>query len=224
MKRFKVISLDMFQTLVNVQSRTSHVWRPILQQGYSEELAAELGALLLGHYYLVYDRVRESGEFNTTREIYKESFNKVFLLHSLDYDTQDAVDILFAEHRLAELYAETEHFLELITQEYPVCIVSDTDALMLPDFYKKYPIQLFTSEVYKSYKNDNHNTMFNDVIVHYGVEPGQIIHIGDSVADVLGAKKAGITACWINRNQETCSSEVAPDYIVTTLDEFYELL
>ncbi|ULO05562.1 hypothetical protein H1230_21110 [Paenibacillus sp. 19GGS1-52] len=164
MKRFKVISLDMFQTLVNVQSRTSYVWKPILQQGYSDALAAELGALLLGQYYLVYDRARELGEFYTTREIYQESFNTVFLLHSLDFDSLDAVDILFAEHRQAELYAETEHFLGRL-------FISETPLRMC-----------------------------------------------------FGAKKAGITACWLNRNQETWSSEVRPDYIVTTLDEFYELL
>jgi putative hydrolase of the HAD superfamily len=95
---------------------------------------------------------------------------------------------------------------------------------MLPEFYRNYPVTLFTSEIYKSYKNDSHNRMFGEVIAHYGVEPGQIIHVGDTASDVLGAARAGIRACWINRDEAEWQQEVKPDYTVKTLDELYSLL
>lgn len=224
MKPYKVISLDMFQTLVDIQGRTGNVWKPILQERYSEERAAELGGLLLSYYYKAATTIRDSGVYWTSKEIYSDSFQKVFQQEAMEYDYLQAVDVLFAEHCLSELYEETEHFLQRITGEYQVCIVSDTDVEMLPDFYKSYPIRLFTSEEYLSYKNDSHNRMFGEVIAHYGVEPGQIIHIGDSVSDVLGAVRAGIKACWLNRNQEVWNHEVKPDYTVENLDEFYDLL
>ncbi|MNN28470.1 (S)-2-haloacid dehalogenase [compost metagenome] len=94
---------------------------------------------------------------------------------------------------------------------------------MLPEFYKSYPITLFTSEEYKSYKNDSRNRMFEEVIAHYGVEPEEIIHIGDSASDVLGAARAGIRSCWINRTGEVWKPETAPDYTVKNLNEFWEL-
>lgn len=118
----------------------------------------------------------------------------------MDYDCEQAVDNLFAEHRLSEMYDDTEAFLQRICRNYQVCIVSDTDDLMLPEFYRNYPILLFTSETYQSYKNDTHNRMFTEVIAHYDVEPEQIIHIGDSASDILGAARAGIKSCWLNRN------------------------
>lgn len=224
MQPFSVISLDMFQTLVDIQGRRTEVWKPILQQVYSEERALELGSLLLSHYFAAATEVREAGGFISSKEIFSGGFKKVFLQHGMNYDSLQAVDILFAEHRRSAMYPETGAFLERICREYQVCIVSDTDALMLPDFYTAYPISLFTSEAYQSYKNDSHNRMFTEVIAHFGVEPERIIHIGDSVSDVLGAARAGIKSCWINRDQRTWQHEIKPDYTVETLDEFYELL
>lgn len=224
MQPFKVISLDMFQTLADIQGRRNEVWRPILQQEFSEERALELGGLLLSQYFAAAAETRETGGFLSSREIYSRGFHSVFLQHGIDYDCGQAVENLFTQHRLSDLYADTEAFLQRICSDYQVCIVSDTDVLMLPEFYKRYPITLFTSEAYQSYKNDSHNRMFAGVTAHYGVEPGQIIHIGDSVSDVLGAARAGIRSCWINRDQHTWNHEVKPDFSVESLDEFYELL
>ena len=39
MKQFEVISLDMFQTLVNVASRTEQIWKPVLQSDYTNQIA-----------------------------------------------------------------------------------------------------------------------------------------------------------------------------------------
>lgn len=46
MRSFEVISLDMFQTLVNIDSRRDQVWQSILRDNYTEELAEEYSGLL----------------------------------------------------------------------------------------------------------------------------------------------------------------------------------
>ncbi|WP_310832747.1 HAD family hydrolase [Paenibacillus pedocola] len=224
MGRYKVISLDMFQTLANIQDRRAYVWKPILQQDYSEERALALGSMLLSSYHMLASEIRNNGDFWTSKEIYSRSFQLVFKQYGVDFDFLQAVEILFEQHRLSTLYEDTERFLQRICAKYQVCIVSDTDELMLPNFYQNYPVTLFTSEMHKSYKNDSRNIMFQEVITHYGVEPGQIIHVGDTASDVLGAARAGITACWINRDKADWQHAVKPDYTVTTLDELYELL
>lgn len=95
---------------------------------------------------------------------------------------------------------------------------------MLPKFYEQYGILLFASEVYKSYKNDKSNQMFKEVIAHYQVTPDRIIHIGDTTSDVLGAKREGITACWVNRNNEPWTEAVKPDYTISNLNELKVIL
>ncbi|KWX78624.1 putative hydrolase of the HAD superfamily [Paenibacillus jilunlii] len=225
MNPYRVISLDMFQTLVNIEGRRNRIWKAILQQDFSEARALELGQALLNHYFAKAAAIRDAGSFCTSQEIYRSGFEKVFQEHRLNFDCHEAVDILFAEHRLSDLYADTGPFLQKISEAYQVCIVSDTDTLMLPDFYKEYPIKLFTSEDYGSYKNDGLNRMFAEVIAYYGVQPGEILHIGDSASDVLGAARAGIRSCWINRTGSAWKyAGQPPDYTVGNLEEIYAIL
>lgn len=92
MQSFKVISLDMFQTLVNIESRRAEVWRPILQQKFSEARALQLGKQLLSRYYAAACEAREAGTFISSREIYYRGFQSVFQESGLDCDCEQAVD------------------------------------------------------------------------------------------------------------------------------------
>ena len=78
---------------------------------------------------------------------------------------------------------------------------------------------IFTSEGLETYKTGSEGKFFSAVIEHYDIEPGRIIHIGDSLSDVLGANEAGIVTCWLNRNGIKWRHDVKPDYEVTSLSE-----
>lgn len=224
MAAIKVISLDMFQTLVDVQGRTFEVWRPILGADYSEARTLELGPRLLAQYHAQAGIARDAGIFRSSRELFTRGFAKLLPEEGIPFEPAEAVDLLFGEHRRSALYEETDRFLQRVTADYEVCIVSDTDADMLPDFHIGYPLRLFTSERFESYKNDSRNSMFAGLAGEYGVRPEQIIHIGDSAADVLGAARAGLRTCWINRSGEPWRHEAQPDYTVRHLEELYPIL
>jgi FMN hydrolase / 5-amino-6-(5-phospho-D-ribitylamino)uracil phosphatase len=225
MRRFDVVSLDMFQTLVNVESCTNEVWRPILQDSFTEEVAAAYAAELLEHFFEYWGSCREAGEFSLMRRVYQNSFEKQLDMRKLKYDSEEAVTLLFRGHKNCSMYEETPGFLERLTKEYPVVIISDADDDMVPEFYRDYSITLFTSEFYKSYKNDTANAMFQELLRTSGASPGRIIHVGDSASDVLGARRAGIAACWLNRNGQAWPVEgVEPDYMICRLDDLFEIL
>lgn len=224
MAPIQVISLDMFQTLVNVDSRNEQVWKPILGPHYTYHLAEQYSSDLLEHFFVKWVEAKQSGVFCLMSEVYEQSFLELFSRIPLSYDAKEAVRILFQEHALAHFYEETVGFLERISQSYKVCIISDADDAMISGFYEQYGVKLFTSEQHRSYKNDGSNTMFKELLRHYGVGPDQVVHIGDSVSDVFGASREGIRSCWLNRNNRTWQHEVKPDYVITRLDELEELL
>lgn len=224
MTTVQVISLDMFQTLVNLDNRFLSVWSRILKDQYNASEARVLQAKLIEQYYVIAKRMRENHQFVLTRDIYKECFDELLPSLGIPYDCAEAVDILVQEHRQAELYEETLDFLDFIHKNYQVCIVSDTDEDMLPRFFEDYQIPLFSSEKYRSYKNDHDNSMFQKVIKYYDIEPARILHIGDTVSDVVGAQRAGIQACWINRQNEPWKLEAPPDYTIRNLNEIRDLL
>lgn len=225
MGRFDVISLDMFQTLVNVESRTNEVWRPILREGFSEAAAAHCAGELLEHFFRNWRASTEAGEFQLMKKVYQSSFEDHFRLRKLDYDSEAAVGLLFRGHRDSAFYEETAEFLQQITRAYRVYIVSDADDAMIPSFCREYPLTLYTSECFKSYKNDRQNAMFRQLLENSGVPPERVIHIGDSPSDVLGAARVGIAACWLNRNGRVWPHEdKKPDYEIRRLDEAYAIL
>ncbi|RCX21431.1 putative hydrolase of the HAD superfamily [Fontibacillus phaseoli] len=224
MRSFEVVSLDLFQTLVNIDTRRSHIWQPILLNTYTDQLADEYAGLLLEGFFKHKEQFSKHEAFTLTAKVYEHSFADVFSAKEISYDCVKANRHLFRQHALSEFYEDTEAFLSRITKKYEVCIVSDADDAMVPPFYKDYGIRLLTSEQYSSYKNDEQNVMFKQLINYYQVAPGRIIHIGDSSSDVLGAKREGITACWLNRNKITWSHEVRPDLIVESLEELDGIL
>lgn len=222
--RFEVISLDMFQTLVNVNSRMEEIWRPILGEAFHPEMAREHALIMRGHFSEEWRRLRDGAEFVLLREIYSRSFELLFREKGIAACHREAADILLREHRQALFYEETADFLCGISGRYKLCITSDADDVMIPGFYQRYGAQLFTSEQCQSYKNDSGNRIFKEVLRHYRVPPERILHIGDSHADILGARREGMAACWINRSGLSWEGSPAPDYTVHSLRELTALL
>ncbi len=61
--------------------------------------------------------------------------------------------------------------------------------------------------------------IFHAACARLGVEPAQTLHVGDDVElDVVGAARAGLRTCWINREQRTWPhADLHPDLEFTTL-------
>jgi HAD superfamily hydrolase (TIGR01549 family) len=227
MSDFAVVSIDLFQTLVDVTSRRHKVWQEFLQERYSEQLTDEYWALgsklLVDHFHRL---TSQSKSFLTLKSIFEVVFAELFPAIGLDFNPRKAALVLAAQHRLALPYEDTRGFLDAVGDEYPICLVTDTDDDMLPStllgLYKFDSV--FTSERMHSYKNDPECRLFSAVVKHYEVAPEKILHIGDSSADVLGAYCIGIKTCWLNRNSRSWQHNVQPDYIVESLSEIVPIL
>lgn len=227
MSDFAVVSIDLFQTLVDVTSRRHEVWQELLQERYSEQLADEYWALgsasLVDHFHRL---TSQSTSFLTLKSIFEVVFAELSSTIGLDFNPRKAALVLAAQHRLALLHKDTRGFLDAVGDEYPICLVTDTDDDMLPPtlpgLYKFDCI--FTSEQMRSYKNDPECRLFSAVVRHYEVAPKKILHIGDSSADVLGAYRVGIKTCWLNRDGRSWQHNVQPDYTVKSLSEIVPIL
>lgn len=68
--------------------------------------------------------------------------------------------------------------------------------------------------------------IFAHTLSSLGIAPDRALHIGDSLHyDVAGAREAGLTAVWLNRNGlERGTTATEPDHEVADLDAFVSLL
>ena len=226
MNPFSIISIDMFQTLVDVGSMRFHFWQQVLGEKYSKELVDLYGGqwrhLFPDHFK---QAIENSGGFVNVRTIFEGYWELLFNKFEIEFDPVEARRVHFKIHRLAPAYDDAEKFVEAMKPRYPVCLVSDSDVDMIQPHLDRFSFDsIFISEQLEAYKGDPENRMFAAVIDHYGVSPDRIIHIGDMHTDVLGAKQAGIAACWLNRENLQWQHEVKPDYEVSSLLDVPEIL
>lgn len=226
MPEYEVLSVDMFQTLVNVNSRITNIWKRILGEDYSLDLAIKYASLLNELVYKRFHRdVNQSKKFLNLKSIFKKYFSEVFLKINLDFSPEVAADIFASEHNLAVPYSDTKVFFEIIEGILPICLVSDSDIDMISSHIEEFKFdKVFISESVKAYKNQHDGNIFKKVIEHYDVKPDKILHIGDASSDIIGANRVGIKTCWINRNKDEWKHEIKPTYIIYSLEDVVQIL
>jgi HAD superfamily hydrolase (TIGR01493 family) len=76
----------------------------------------------------------------------------------------------------------------------------------------------------QAYKPDP--LVFRRALQQLGLQPQEVLHVGDSdIDDVGGAKAAGLRVAWLNRNGRPRRPEVpAPDYEIRDLTELLPFL
>jgi 2-haloalkanoic acid dehalogenase type II len=218
MSDFKVVSVDMFGTLVDVNSIAPLVWRQFLKDRYTIELAKQYWDRANVLLFQIYDRVIQEQRYVPPKVIFKQCYSELFREIGLDFDPEKAALILAHNHSFSEPFSDAAPFLNAVGKNFPICVSSDTDEDMLGQLKHLYPFDtVFTSESLETYKTGANGRFFSAVIDYYDKEPERIIHIGDSLSDIIGAKEAGIVTCWLNRKNKTWSHDIKPDYEVKSL-------
>lgn len=225
MPQFRVVSVDMFQTLVDIRSRVPAIWSRILGDAYTPDLAGRYAAMLLGLAVPRFSAPDDGRGFRTARSVFADCFAELFAAAGLNCDSAAAARVFVEEHGRAAKYDDTDAFLSAVSAEYPVCLTSDADVDMVAPHLARFRFdRVFISERLQSYKGEPDCRMFASLLDHYRVRPEQVIHIGDSYADVFGAGQYGITTCWLNRTGQAWEHEVRPDFTVASLRELPALL
>ena len=170
-------------------------------------------------------------EFRTYREEWTEHFALCFEELGLDGDAPAA------HERLRELLAEGRAFpdarrvVEQLSRRLPTALLSNADDDFLQPCLSRnglvFPV-VVSSESARAYKP--HIAIFQHLADQMGLPLESILYVGDSkLADVTGARHAGMMAAWIRRgrnNQGSVSGRtlLEPDYEIETLDDLLEVL
>jgi HAD superfamily hydrolase (TIGR01509 family) len=224
--KYDLICIDMFQTLVDVNTRVPFIWQRILKDRYSVELTERCVKLVSRKVHSgFHEGVNKTKEFNNLKTMFAPWFEEISIETELGFNSVSATEIFLNEHGNASLYDDTLQFFELIDGQIPICLVTDADNVMVEPLLKKFKFDsVFISESIGSYKNDPESRIFLKVMEKYQIKPERILHIGDSSSDINGANKVGIKSCWINRNGLEWRYDGKPDYTIESLVEVLDLI
>ncbi len=226
MRRPKVVSVDMFGTLADLGGIKRAAWQSFLGEGYTDKLADvywnRTTELLVDYFE---ERITRNGHYIPLRTIFKDCYAAVFSEIGIDFDATEAAVLVARHHSTSIPHDDAAPFLAAVGAHYPLCLSSDADDDMLPRLTESHLFQqAVISERIESYKSSLDKRFFAEVVRRCEVAPEDILHIGDAGFDVIGATQAGITTCWLNRNNRDWQYDVHPDYEVATLIEAASLL
>lgn len=226
MKKYKVISIDLFQTLVNIETRSEFIWKRILKDEYTEEKRKKYKGLTSQKVvHVFHETYSKQNTFMTLREIFTLCFYEMFEEENVAYCHNEAVDVFMDEHNHSEWYEDSIQFLKDARNHYKICLLTDADDEMIDQLIDHTIFDhVMTSESVRSYKKNENGKMFKKVMEHFKCSPDEMLHIGDASSDMIGAHRLSIDTCWINRHEYKKHFFIKPTYEVNNLKALMKIL
>jgi 2-haloacid dehalogenase len=216
----KLVSFDVFGTLVNVREGSYAAFESILNDtnGYSVDVRSfweHWEQCNIAHYWEPYRRYRD---------ICTSSLEETFTHFGLNGEPS-LIERYFDAFSKFTLYQDVLPTFESLARSHRIGIVSNIDDDLLSRTNLPTSIDLVcTAERARGYKPDG--TLFRYLIDHAGVPLTELLHAGQSqFTDMVGAKPLGLTVAWINRRGVELDSTVPkPDVILPDIASLLPLI
>ncbi|MBE5963099.1 MAG: HAD family hydrolase [Lachnospiraceae bacterium] len=224
MKTYDAVSFDLFQTLVDVNQRIPQIWKHILKEDYTEKKAYEGATAVVSSFPDAYKQA--VGErFLNMEEVYRICAAQAAEKLSLHTSAEQMAYAIMYEHGFSPFFEEVLEVLQEVKQKLPVFICSDASHLMADPIVEQLDLSgVYISDDLMYYKGDEKGRFFETVLLETKIDRKKILHIGDSMADIEGAKRSGMDACLIHRSKNRVVCTVKPDYQITNMHELLSIL
>tara|TARA_A100001037_G_scaffold25361_1_gene20731 strand:+ start:56089 stop:56832 length:744 start_codon:yes stop_codon:yes gene_type:complete len=175
-----------------------------------------------------------SPAFRTYREAWRDAFLETFAGMSISGDADAAADYSIERLTDQEPFQDSDETLKALSAHTDVAVLSNADDRFLHGSiqYNQWAFKYIeSSESLESYKPDPR--IFARFIDKTGIDPAQVIYVGDSIYDdAHGSKLAGMISILVNRDQQTpgrtpppdTGEILKPDYTIHSLSELPILL
>jgi 2-haloacid dehalogenase len=215
----KAVTFDAYGTLLRNEDLMLIPRRIVADHGLSVSVDE-----VLRTWIDLYFEATQQRPFRTLREIQGQILPRVLRQFAVPADAAPYVDLFFQVTTKVELYPETLEVLNALGHVRSA-IVSNADREHLSAWNFEWPVQFIViSEAVRAYKP--HPVVFQRALEQLGLQPNEVLHVGDSdVDDVKGAKAAGLRVAWLNRTGRSRRPDVPPpDFEIRDLTELPTLL
>jgi 2-haloacid dehalogenase len=208
--RTKLISFDVFGTLISVRDSSYSAFERILADAGAHHLDVKAfwehwEHRNIAHYWDAY---------RSYREICELSLAEAFAHFDVAGDSR-SIDRYFEAFPRFFLYDDVVRTLDRLSRRYKLAVVSniDDDLLALTPLQRNFDL-VCTAQRAKGYKPDG--TLFRYLIENADCAKDEILHAGQSqFTDLVGGKPLGLTIAWINRRHIVLDASVPrPDFIL----------
>ena len=225
MHAIRLVSVDLFDTLVDLSTGRHALWQTFLGETSTPARVEQAWALTTQMLFTALDQINATSTYQSLHAVLQACYTEVFTRLQVPFDPEEAARGAARYHAQRPWFPEAVPWLEGMRRRYRLCMASDADEAMVGKHVRQYPFdRCFTSERLRVYKGDAQNRFFGAIVRHYALAPGQILHVGDSPAEIIAAQWLGLQTCWVNRRGHSWPHEHPPAYEVSSLDVLVALL
>ena len=219
MHAIQLVSIDLFETLVDVSIGRHALWQTFFGNAYTPARAEQAWTLTNHVFSPYFDQLSTTPTYQSLHAVLQACYTEVFGRLQVAFDPGEAARVVAQHHAQSLWFPDALRCLEVVRRRYRLCLASDADEAMVGEHVRQYPFDMhFTSERLQVYKGDAQNRFFGAVVHHYAIPPCQILHVGDSPTEIVAAQRLGLQTCWVNRTGRSWPHERPPAYEVSSLD------
>ena len=218
--RLKLLSFDVFGTLISVRDSSYDAFAQILAQAG----AAHIDVKAFWEYWEERNIKHYWEPWRPYKQICRDSLAEAFAHFGIAGDPASIQHYFDAFDRF-ELYPDVTATLDQLAKHYRLAVVSNIDDDLLARTPLKRQFDLVcTAERARGYKPDG--TLFRYLLDHAGCGLDEILHSGQSqFTDMVGAKPLGLSVAWINRRSIALSASVPkPDFVLPDIQALLPLV
>jgi 2-haloacid dehalogenase len=206
--RLKLLSFDVFGTLISVRDGSYAAFERILR----EADAAHVDVKAFWEAWEERNIKAYWEPYRPYKEICRESLAATFEAFGVK-GRPETISYYFDAFPTFELYPDVVDTLDRLSRRFKLAIVSNIndDLLAATPLHRTFDL-VCTAERAKGYKPDG--TLFRYLLANAGLAREEILHSGQSqFTDMVGAKPLGLTVAWINRRGIALNPKVPrPDF------------
>lgn len=125
-------------------------------------------------------------------------------LHESEDDAEHieaALETFYATRNQVEFYPDALEALQRLAARRPVAALTNGNADLARIGIQSHFVHFVSARELGVAKPDT--PIFHTTCERLGLAPAQVLHVGDDpLLDVVGARRAGMPSCWINRRKE----------------------
>jgi 2-haloalkanoic acid dehalogenase type II len=225
MPAIQLVSVDLFNTLVDLSTDRHTLWHTFLGESSTPARVEQAWTLTTNMLFTALDQLNATATYQSLHTVLQACYTEVFARLQITFDPEEAARVAARYHAQRPWFPEALPWLEDIRRRYRLCVASDADEAMVGEHVRRYPFdRCFTSESLRVYKGDTQNRFFAAIVRHYALAPGQMLHVGDTPAEIVAAQRAGLQTCWVNRSGRSWPHGRPPTYEAASLAALGALL
>ena len=226
--QISTISFDGDMTLWDFQKVMQHSLKHTLVELQKQVSTPRVLELTIDKMIVIREQFAEEvkGKIWNLEEIRRQAFERT-LEHvgCPDKDLAAHLNTIYRKHRFEdiELYPDVIPTFDALAPHFKLGLLSNGNTYPERCGLEGYFTFVVFSQDVQVEKPDPR--IFEITAQRAGCELAQLLHVGDSLeTDIAGARNAGVSSVWLNREDVTNNTWIQPDYEVTSLTEILAIV